>query len=221
MMSLVTTSLGTSDPPAALRTRAPGWRDPRLWLGVAIVAASVLAGARLLARADDTVPLWAARADLASGDVVETGDLVARRVHFADEKDQLRYLRADQPLPGDQHLLRGVAAGELVPAAALGEAAETGLLTVPLSVPALGVPPDLGPGSHVDVWVTSETSDGDLVSKPLLTGVVVIAAPPSAESFGISGDRQLVLGVAEEQSEALGRTLAAVGEASITVVGLD
>ena len=221
MMSLVTTSLGTSEPAAALRTRSPGWRDPRLWLGVAIVAASVLAGARLLAQADDAVAVWAARADLATGDVVDSDDLVSRRVRFADAADERRYLRADQPLPDGRYLLRSVAAGELVPAAALGEATETGLLTVPLSVPALAVPPDVGPGSRVDVWVTEETKDGAPVSRPVLVSAVVIAAPPPAESFGIGGDRQLVLGVPEEQSDALGRTLAAVGESAITVVGRD
>ena len=33
--------------------------DPRLWVGVAIVAVCVVAGARLLAAADDTVAVWA------------------------------------------------------------------------------------------------------------------------------------------------------------------
>ena len=34
----VTSSLGNLDPAPAVRSRAPGWRDPRLWIGVAIVA---------------------------------------------------------------------------------------------------------------------------------------------------------------------------------------
>jgi hypothetical protein len=53
----VTTDTGTP----ALRVRRPGWRDPRLWIGVVLVAGSVVAGARLLAAADDTVQVWSPR----------------------------------------------------------------------------------------------------------------------------------------------------------------
>ena len=51
--------------PASTRAAAggprhpPGWRDPRLWIGVAIVAVSVVVGSRLLAAADDSVAVWA------------------------------------------------------------------------------------------------------------------------------------------------------------------
>ena len=52
---------GPADDP---RRRAPGprpgWRDPRLWVGVVLVTGSVVAGARLLAAADDMAPVWAA-----------------------------------------------------------------------------------------------------------------------------------------------------------------
>ena len=51
-------------PPTALRLRNPSWRDPRLWVGVALVLVSVVAGARLLASADDTVGVWSASSDL-------------------------------------------------------------------------------------------------------------------------------------------------------------
>ena len=41
--------------PRATRSRRPGWRNPRLLIGLALVAGSVLVGARLVAAADDTV----------------------------------------------------------------------------------------------------------------------------------------------------------------------
>jgi hypothetical protein len=183
-----------------------------------ILAASVLAGARLLNAADDLVPVWAASHALAQGDTVTPDDLVVRRVRFDDAQHLEHYLRADVALPTDVHLLQGVGAGELVPRSALGAAEDTGLLSVPISIPVLSVPPDVGPGSSVDVWVTSENEAGKKVAKPLLVGVVVIAAPPVSNGFGNGGERQLVLGVDDAQEEALGKTLAAVGEAAITVV---
>ena len=219
MMCTVTSTLGNTEPPQALRATAPGWRDPRLWIGVAIVAASVLVGARVLARADESVTVWTAAADLPVGHEVQESDLRATRVRFLDETDAARYLVVGRPLPEPSTLLRPVEAGELVPAAAVGDPGDDGLLSVPVSVPALSVPPDVAPGSLVDVWVTTESDAGRPVSRPLLTGVVVLAAPAATDGFGASGDRQLVLGVGADEEEALGRTLAAVGESGLTIVG--
>ena len=57
----------------AVRHQRPGWRDPRILVGVVIVAASVLAGVKILTAADDTVAVWAVRSDLPSGSRVEIG----------------------------------------------------------------------------------------------------------------------------------------------------
>lgn len=215
---VVVTSLGTSEPPAAVRAGRPTWRDPRLWVGILILAASVLAGARLLGQADDSVSVWAAREDLAPGESVGAEDLVAHRVRFADAGIQDRYLLVEDPLPEPATLTRALGAGELVPRSALGQPEGTGLLTVPISLPSLSVPPDLTAGAHVDVWVTVDTR-GVAVARPLLSDVVVIALPSAPDAYGVSGERQLVLGVDQSQSQELGHTLAAVGESAITVVG--
>jgi Flp pilus assembly protein CpaB len=219
MMGRVTSTLGNSETPSALRATPPGWRDPRLWVGLALVAASVVVGARVLAQADEATLVWAAAADLPVGQQLAEGDLVATRVRFLDDTDAGRYLAADRPLPERRTLLRPVAAGELVPADALGDPGGESLLSVPVSVPRLSVPPDVGPGSLVDVWVTVETGAGKTVSRPLLSDVVVLAAPPVADGFGATGERQLVLGVSPADEDALGRTLAAAEESGLTIVG--
>jgi hypothetical protein len=215
---VVVTSLGTSEPPAAVRASRPTWRDPRLWVGILILAASVVAGARLLGQADDSVSVWAAREDLAPGESVGADDLVAHRVRFADAGNQDRYLLVEDPLPEPATLARAMGAGELVPRSALGQPDGTGLLTVPISLPSLSVPPDLTVGAHVDVWVTVDTRRG-AVARPFLSDVVVIALPSATDAYGVSGERQLVLGVDQAQSQELGHTLAAVGDSAITVVG--
>ena len=63
-MCAVTNDLGDVHARLRCARHPPGWRDPRLWIGIAIVAVSVVAGARLLAAADDSVTVWAAAADL-------------------------------------------------------------------------------------------------------------------------------------------------------------
>ena len=63
-----------------------------MWIGIAIVAVSVVAGIRLVGAADDSVSVWAVTEDLGAGAVVEREQLEARSVRFADAADAGRYL---------------------------------------------------------------------------------------------------------------------------------
>ncbi len=218
MMTSVSRDLGTLDAPPAVRARGPGWRDPRLWLGIALVTVSVLVGARLLGGADDTVEVWSADADLAAGQPVTEADLVARRVRFDDEADGARYVRVGDPLPVDAALSRAVGAGELLPATALG-AAEEGLVEVPVWAPAEVIPASIEPGSTVDVWVTPTPGSGSTVkgSVLVLDDVVVIAVPRGEDSFGPGGNRQVLIGVTDGAAPEVGRALAAAKDNRIVI----
>jgi hypothetical protein len=218
---------GTSDAPPAVRATTPGWRDPRLWVGVAIVAVSVVAGARLLAAADDTVPVWALAADRGAGDRVTEDDLVAHRVRFSDEALD-RYFSADDVLPADLELTRAVGEGELLPRSAVGSAADTDTVELPIAVEVEQVPGSVGAGSVVDVFlvpsVPADPSGGrstgargdELV--PALEAVTVVDAPRPEETFGTSGKRQLVLAVAEQQARDFFTLLATTESPVITVL---
>ena len=81
--------------PRAQRSRRPGWRNPRLLLGLLLVAASVVVGARLMAAADDTVGVWAVARDLPAGATLDDGDVQRRQVRFPDEETADGYLAAD------------------------------------------------------------------------------------------------------------------------------
>lgn len=196
----------------AERARRPGWRDPRLWAGVAIVAVSVVAGSRLLAAADETVPVWAAAADLAPGAAFDQGDLVSTPVQLADT-DPARYLKVGDMLP-EGVLLRGVGEGELVPAAAIGPAEQSGTVQVPISVDPEQVPPSVAAGAVVDVYLVGEGATGD----PALSAVSVVDAPAIEDSFVVSGKRQLVLAVPEADAHGFFALLAADSTATLTVV---
>ncbi|HEY9565521.1 MAG TPA: hypothetical protein VIR30_17270, partial [Nocardioides sp.] len=88
-----------TDVPLAARARSAGWRDPRLWIGVALVAASVLIGARVLGSADDMTEVWALKDDLAAGQQVGTEDLEPTRVRFDDDQDARDYVLVEDGLP--------------------------------------------------------------------------------------------------------------------------
>ena len=214
-----------SDVPAALRGQRPAWRDPRLWIGIVLVAASVVVGARVLAAADDTVQVWAAARDLGAGQRVEADDLVAQRVRFADADALGGYFTVDDELPADLELTRSVAVGELLPRGAVGTPDETGLVEVPVAVEPELVPPSVGPGDVVDVYVvapiSADTEGGQAQQPPdgpALTGATVVDAPELASSFGTSGRRQLVLAVPEADAPAFFALLARYDAPSLTVV---
>lgn len=215
MMRRVSTHHDVPEPPvAAVRARAPGWRDPRLWVGVVIVAVSVIAGARLMAVADDSVSVWAVADDMGAGDRVRADDLVVQRVRFADDAQLERYFAADDPLPADLLLTRGVGAGELLPRAAAGTADDAGTLELPIAVNTGQVPPSVAAGSVVDVYLTGRRTSGE----PVLVEATVIDAPPLDEGLAVSGQRQLVLGVSEDDAVTYFEVVGRIDTPSLTVV---
>jgi hypothetical protein len=209
--------------PPAVRSRPPGWRDPRLWVGLLIVAASVAGGSRLLAAADDTVAVWAVSGDRGPGSALSEGDLVVRRVRFADEGDLAAYFPADASLPADLRLARGVGAGELLPRSAVGTAEQqAGLVELPVAVEADQVPPSVQAGSTVDVYLLSDTerAGSSAAGAPVLSQVTVVDAPSAETGFGAAGGRrQLVLSVPEDAATAYFEAVAAVDTPMLTVVG--
>jgi hypothetical protein len=206
----------------AVRATTPGWRDPRLWIGIAIVAVSVVAGARLLASADDTVAVWAVADDMGAGDLVSDVDLVVRRVRFADGGDLDRYFRADDTLPADLQLTRGVGAGELLPRAAVGAAAEADRLQVSVEVAPGRVPTSVDEGAVVDVFVLDAGDPGRRPRHelgPALAEVTVVDAPAADDGFGsTTGLRQLVLAVPEAEVTGFYTLLGSMQDPAISVV---
>jgi SAF domain len=220
----VTRNLGISDTPAARRVATPGWRDPRLWVGVAIVAASVLAGAWAFGSTDDTVPVWAATGTLPAGHRLTADDLTVRRVRFAAADDQGRYVPAGRQLPAGAVLLRPVGEGELRPDAAVGEGDAPASREVPISVAPDQVPRGVGVGDVVDVYFRPASHSGCAGStvcsgSPVLSGVTVADAPAVEEQFGPDGARMLVLTMDESAAHRFFRLLATTDEPALTVVG--
>ncbi len=213
-----------TDTPTARRASAPGWRDPRLWIGVAVVAASVLVGALVLGTSDDTVAVWAATDTMGPGHALTADDLTVRRVGFADAGDAALYVAADEQLPSGLRLLHGIAEGELLPRAAVGSGDDAALRQVPISVASDQVPGSVGAGDVVDVYLRPATRSGCegtavCSGRPVLAAVTVLDAPPADEAFGAQGGRMLVLGVDDGDAHRFFRLLASTDDPSLTVVG--
>ncbi len=206
--------------------RRPGtrWRDPRLAIGLVVVATCALLGGRLLAAADDTVGVWATARAMNQGEAVAVGDLVRREVRFVEQADADRYVSAADALPAGATLNRPLGAGELVPRGAVGAGDDVALTEVPLSVGTEAVPGTVRVGAVVDVWVTPDAAvDADIApgspraptSTLLFDDVAVVSAPEGGTSLGPSATRQVIVGVDPEQQEVLPAALAALAGGSV------
>lgn len=152
--------------PAAARLRAPSWRDSRLLVGVLLVLVSTVTGAVVVARADDRVPVYAARAHVGPGEEVTPDDLVVVDVQLGDAAG--RYVAADAPVAAGTFALRALTPGELVPTSALGPASVVDVQQLALLVDATAAAA-LSRGSVVDVYVNRPAED-DGVGIPRFEG---------------------------------------------------
>ncbi len=205
--------------PVAARLRRPGWRDPRLLAGIAMVAASVLLGSWAVRTAQATVPVYVTRAALVPGDRVDVRDLAVVDVRLGTVNLE-HYLRADGPVAADGVVVRAVGRGELVPASAVGSAAELDLR--PVSVPLERAPSgDLAPGAQVDLWFTPPAPDDDAAPaepRELARALTVAEVTAPAGAFRASGGTSVQVLVPSDLLPDVLTALAADGTVDVVPV---
>lgn len=196
--------------PRASRLATPSWLDGRLVLGVLLVLVSVVVGARVLASADRSQLVWAAKDDLTIGSELSADNLVPTRVRLFDAST--RYLDASVPAPVGYVLARGVGKGELLPDDALRKPqVDVDFRSVTVPVEPGHFPPNLRSDQKVDVWVTPGRQAGAAAPSP--------QPSPSGDSEGVPlQGAQLVL---QQLTVAIGpSTDAGLGSSSSCAVVL-
>jgi hypothetical protein len=171
--------------PAARRLTRPSWLDTRVVLGLLLVMTAVVVGARILAAADRYSTVYVARHALVPGEQLRAADVAVGRVRFDGEAGQ--YVAAGA-LPAGYLVTRYVAAGDLVPRAALTANAAaisaSRLVTVPVASGHL--PVDLGRGDEVDVYLTTKAAGGGTDAPSLVLPAAVVDSVEA--SGGLSAD---------------------------------
>lgn len=191
------------------------------------MAASVVAGSRVLAAADDVVGVWAVSEDAAPGARLDAEDLEVRRVRFAEADELERYVPVEEELPSEVVLTRGVGAGELLPRAAIGSPQEADRAVLRVAVAEEQVPATVEAGAVVDVYLLDDGGGAvdeagqpgrDDVGEPVLQGVGVLEAPGVGDGLSSTGSRSLDLAVTPEQAQAWFEARAGVGAPLVSVV---
>ncbi len=180
--------------PTASRLRAPSWRDSRLLIGVLLVLLATVLGSVVVARADDRVPMYAAKSAIAPGRPLTADDVVRVDVRLGD--GVAAYLPAEQPLPPDLWTLRELRAGELIPEASIGPGGEVEVQQVALLVDATSAAA-LGAGSVVDVYV-NRPEEGASVGLPRYAGPEKTLE--SVSVVEVSGDEGVLGGSAQTRA---------------------
>ena len=190
-----------------LRNRRARWKDGRLVLGVLLVAVTALAGAKLLASADDTTAIWAAERDLPAGTKLGSGDLTTVRVRFTSNQEAGQYVAADADLKG-LVVVRAVGAGEFVPRQAAVTQADNNRTELPLSIATGRLPADIAAGDQVDVWAVPKAADQP--AKKLWDTIRVVQVDAVKGVAGGSARRQVLVGLEPADLPKLPGALAAM-----------
>lgn len=167
--------------PPASRIVRHRWRDWRLLAGALLVLGSAAAGAALLEAGDTTTTVWAARTTLVPGTALAATDVSPAEVQL--DAAAPSYLAG--PVPDGYVVTRGVAAGELVPAAAVapGEQQSRTIRHVAVTTRPQALPGRLSPGDRVDVWVVPDPLGAGVDSTATLVAASVpVASVPDPDS---------------------------------------
>lgn len=178
--------------PKASRLTLPRWLDPKLLLGVLLVIVAMLLGARVLAGADDTVPVYQVKAAMFTGDALTSESVAVTNVHFTDASVADNYVSADSALPTGQVVNRDIHAGELLTQGSVSPKTKTP--TVQVSVPVDAA--DLAlvtENSRIDVIVVPNSNSANAKATPtkVLSNVLVTSVPDTSGggfSSGSSGN---------------------------------
>lgn len=184
------------------RLHRPSWRDPRLLVGILVVAVSVLGVFALLTAQDRTVSVYAADRQLSAGETLSSEDLRPVSVSLPGSVDQ--YLSVEEGVPEGLQLTRVVGEGELLPVAAAAESDPQGRQAVTVQAEH-DLARAVEPGRLVDVWVTASSAVGEepVDATQLVHAAEVADVRESSSAFAAQQAVTVELLVSPEELEEL------------------
>ena len=183
-------------------------REPRIVLGIALMCAATIAAGMFLQHASRREQVWRMSRAMAAGMELTAADVHLAEVALAGAS--ATYVAGEVPVVG-QRIARDLAAGELLPTAALGDAPAPD--AVAIAPDRTRMPSDLHAGQRVDVWWTT----GGERDVPARTVRVLGRVPVLSVAQEDLRGRSVVLGVPHAQVQAL---VFAMRSGAIDIVGV-
>ena len=206
---------GASSTDTAGRLRRPGWREPRLLVGLGLVVAAVAATTATVTYGDATQSFSVADRDLEVGQTVTAEDL--RAVDLRLESTGEQYVAGADQLGEGSVVLQRVPEGQLIPTGALGrqEDIDRRPIGIPLATP---LPSGTRPGDLVDIWAAQRDRTGGQWGEPvqILEGAELAGVEDSAGGLGADDDATAQVLVETADVEAVVGVLS--GESRVTLV---
>ncbi len=194
------------------RRRAP-WGDLRFLLGIVLVVASVAGVWFVVAASRQTAPVYAAAHTLTPGQRIADSDLQV--VQAALGTTATVYLAPGAPLASGAVATRTVRKGELVPRAAVGDAAATALTTVVVRS-TVDVPASVAAGDAVEVWAAPLEEKGAYGEPRILVpDATVVSVSRDDSVIGSAGPALELVVPRADVSDVLA---AMAGKAALSVV---
>jgi len=195
------------EPAPARRLRPAGWRDPRVVIGVVVMATSVLVGAAVVGDHDEPHTALTLRHDVAPGASLGGADVRWVRADIGDTSSAEHYYLDGAALAAGAVATRALAAGELLPRAAVRTGSADPRAQVALSVAVNDLPATVQPGSVVDVWVLPEGARSDPLPRAglVLEDVPVVRIGTAGTNLAPQTSRQVIVALGAAASGPAGR----------------
>lgn len=203
-----------AQPESVRRLRKPTVKDPRLIVGVLLVAVSVWLGVWAVNDAQGLAIAYVARTPILAGQPVTQDNLEAIEVNLTSAGDQ--YLTAPISSSETMYATKSVEVGELVPSAVLQSAADYTTRVLPVSTNAQ-LPESAGVGTTVDLWATPGKSAAP-EAQPVLVAesLIVNELPASSSAFSASRGQTVHVVVPEDLVSAV--LAATAGDSALSLL---
>nr|WP_314843560.1 hypothetical protein [uncultured Microbacterium sp.] len=167
------------------RSRRAFWGDARFLIGLALVALSIGGVWLVVSTAGATTPMLQATRTIVEGEPLASGDFQVVEVNLAGLTGD--YLGPQDLRPGDV-AARTVTEGELIPATAAADPAQTRTTTIVVES-GTGIPKEVVAGTVVELWSAPPLDDGRTFESPriLVTDVIVSAVIDSEAMLASDG----------------------------------
>lgn len=201
------------------RFQRPGFKDPRLLIGLLLIAVSIVAVIGILRLGNKTAPYYKANRDISVGEKISAGDYSLIDVRLADAENL--YVSEQQGIPEGAVATSRIASGQLLPSASISTQNTDGRRLATVTVDS-AYASTLTAGTQVDVWVSAKQDGaGNSFADPtvVMEGAEISKISNEETLMGGTGKSAVQLLVSED---ALGTILRAINnEEKINLVPTD